>query len=98
MGKRVRGKDYRGRSKKTRGGERAAAQPSKEDGFGDWVYENASFAAYYQAQGVVPAGEWDAFMKALATPLPTSFRVNSSCVFADRWAVRFVSVLKFANH
>lgn len=86
MGKRVRGKDYRGKSKKNRPdtrGDRAEGQ-SKEENFSDWVYENESFSAYYKAQGILPDAEWDAFMASLATSLPTSFRVNTSCPFAER--------------
>jgi len=33
-------------------------------------------------QGIVPEGEWDAFMTALATPLPATFRINGSGKFA----------------
>lgn len=40
-----------------------------------------------QAQGVVPEAEWDTFMKFLGTPLPTTFRINNSCPFAERYAL-----------
>ncbi|KAI9989643.1 hypothetical protein PInf_019928 [Phytophthora infestans] len=33
---------------------------------------------------IVADADWDTFKKALATPLPTTFRINSSCPFADR--------------
>ena len=33
-------------------------------------------------QGIVPEGEWDAFMGALRAPLPTTFRINGSGRFA----------------
>eukprot|EP00667_Euglena_gracilis_P008942 EG_transcript_9069 len=37
---------------------------------------SARFAAYYRRQGVVPEGEWAAFLAALQTPLPMALRVN----------------------
>lgn len=52
--------------------------------FADWVYDNERFDAYYKAQHIVADVEWDAFKKALATPLPTTFRINPSCSFAER--------------
>ena len=33
-------------------------------------------------QGIVPEGEWDAFIKQLRTPLPTTFRINGRGKFA----------------
>eukprot|EP00937_MAST-01D_sp_MAST-1D-sp2_P007272 g7272.t1 len=33
---------------------------------------------YYQAQGIVAAGEWDALQRALCRPLPCSCRVNAA--------------------
>ncbi|KAF4322772.1 hypothetical protein BBO99_00001427 [Phytophthora kernoviae] len=60
------------------------AEDWRADKFADWVYENENFDAYYKAQGIVPEADWEAFKKALATPLPTTFRINSSCPFADR--------------
>ena len=33
-------------------------------------------------QGIVPAGEWDAFIAQLRTPLPTTFRINGRGKFA----------------
>ncbi|CAH0475822.1 unnamed protein product [Peronospora belbahrii] len=56
----------------------------RADKFADWVYENENFDAYYKAQKIVADTDWVAFKKALATPLPTTFRINSSCPFADR--------------
>ncbi|KIY95157.1 tRNA-(m5C) methyltransferase [Monoraphidium neglectum] len=41
------------------------------------------FAEYYKAQGVVPEGEWDAFIDVLRQPLPTTFRINGSGRYAD---------------
>ena len=38
---------------------------------------------YYQKQGVVPEGEWDAFMAVLRTQLPTTFRINGLRKFAQ---------------
>ena len=34
------------------------------------------------AQGIVPEGEWDAFMEKLRAPLPTTFRINGRGKFA----------------
>ncbi|ETO76887.1 hypothetical protein F444_07777 [Phytophthora nicotianae P1976] len=65
---------------------RADGKPEdwRADRFADWVYENDNFDAYYKAQNIVADADWDAFKKALGTPLPTTFRINSSCPFADR--------------
>ena len=41
------------------------------------------FVEYYQKQGVVPEGEWDAFMAVLRTQLPTTFRINGMGKFAQ---------------
>uniref|UniRef100_A0AAV1V7D0 SAM-dependent MTase RsmB/NOP-type domain-containing protein n=1 Tax=Peronospora matthiolae TaxID=2874970 RepID=A0AAV1V7D0_9STRA len=73
--------DYRS-EKKQRGDGKAEEWPA--DRFADWVYENKHFDAYYKAQNIVADADWDAFKKALATPLPTTFRINSSCPFAER--------------
>lgn len=61
------------------------SEAKKEDGFTEWVYTNDNFIQYYKAQGVVPDAEWETFMKFLATPLPTTFRINNSCPFAERY-------------
>ena len=56
---------------------------------------HAGFEEYYQRQGIVPEGEWDAFMESLRTPLPTTFRINGSGKFAadlrDHLAQDFLS-------
>jgi 16S rRNA C967 or C1407 C5-methylase (RsmB/RsmF family) len=44
---------------------------------------NADFATYYKDQGVVPEGEWDAFVAAMGRPLPVTFRVNPLSPGAD---------------
>ncbi|CAI5745058.1 unnamed protein product [Peronospora destructor] len=84
MGKRSRngrgGGRHRG-NKKSRGD--GKAEDWRADKFADWVYENANFDAYYKAQNIVADSDWAAFKKALATPLPTTFRINRSCPFAD---------------
>ncbi|KAG6977130.1 hypothetical protein JG688_00000650 [Phytophthora aleatoria] len=89
MGKRSRNGRGGGRGGgRGRGNKKPRADGKEEDWradkFADWVYENESFDAYYKAQNIVPDADWDAFKKALATPLPTTFRINSSCPFADR--------------
>ncbi|KAL8016450.1 putative SAM-dependent methyltransferase RsmB/NOP2-type, RNA (C5-cytosine) methyltransferase [Plasmopara halstedii] len=87
MGKRSRNGRSGGRgggrgSKKSRA--YGAVDDWRTDRFADWVYENENFDAYYKSQNIMADTEWDAFKKALATPLPTTFRINSSCPFADR--------------
>ncbi|KAE9043249.1 tRNA (cytosine(34)-C(5))-methyltransferase [Phytophthora rubi] len=83
------------RSRNGRGGGRGGGRGKKPradgkeedwraDKFADWVYENDQFDAYYKAQNIMADADWAAFKKALATPLPTTFRINSSCPFADR--------------
>ncbi|KAG2790560.1 hypothetical protein JG687_00000380 [Phytophthora cactorum] len=89
MGKRSRNGRGGGRGGgRGRGNKKPRAYGKEEDWradkFADWVYENENFDAYYKAQNIVPNADWDAFKKALATPLPTTFRINSSCPFADR--------------
>jgi tRNA (cytosine34-C5)-methyltransferase len=44
---------------------------------------NALYETYYQEQQIVPEGEWDSFMRALRTPLPTSFRVSPTSQYKD---------------
>ncbi|KAJ6590417.1 cytosine-5--methyltransferase [Mycena vulgaris] len=39
---------------------------------------NPRFATYYQTQNIVPADQWEPFLDALRTPLPTTFRVAGS--------------------
>ena len=84
-------------TKRSRFGRRSAGRGHKKpradetgddwraDKFGDWVYENENFDAYYKAQNIMSDSDWPAFKKALATPLPTTFRINSSCPFAERF-------------
>jgi len=45
--------------------------------------KNERFSSYYQAQNIIPEDEWESFMDALRTPLPTTFRVAGSrqCVW-----------------
>ena len=51
-------------------------------------------------QGIVPEGEWDAFMETLRKPLPTTFRINGRGRFAadlrDRLQQDFFS--QFSEH
>ena len=81
-----------GKRSRRHGGKRSNTKKSRADGnadawradkFADWVYENEAFDTYYKAQHIVADSDWTAFKKALATPLPTTFRINSSCPFAD---------------
>lgn len=53
----------------------------------NWLEEgemhNADFEEYYKEQGIVPEGEWDAFMTTLRKALPVTFRINGGGRFAD---------------
>ncbi|KAH9829989.1 cytosine-5--methyltransferase [Rhodofomes roseus] len=39
---------------------------------------NERFERYYKAQRILPEDEWESFMEAMRTPLPTTFRVTGS--------------------
>ncbi|KAG5155290.1 hypothetical protein JHK82_013259 [Glycine max] len=45
--------------------------------------ENAAFDFYYKEQGIVDLQYWDQFVALLRTPLPATFRINSSSQFSD---------------
>ncbi|KAL9329660.1 hypothetical protein ACSQ67_004663 [Phaseolus vulgaris] len=45
--------------------------------------ENAAFDFYYKEQGIVDLQQWDQFVAVLRTPLPATFRINSSSQFSD---------------
>ena len=74
----------------------------QEDGTGYETapQENQAFEDYYQRQGIIPEGQWDDFMKALRTPLPTTFRINGTGKFAadlrDKLETDFFSKLQMA--
>ncbi|KAK1226168.1 tRNA (cytosine-5-)-methyltransferase ncl1 [Marasmius sp. AFHP31] len=44
---------------------------------------NERFAAYYKAQDILPEEEWESFLDALRSPLPTTFRVAGSRLTAQ---------------
>lgn len=46
------------------------------------VIDNPLFTEYYQAQAVMPAEEWDAFIACMRQPLPITFRINGTGRFA----------------
>lgn len=52
------------------------------DGYQATPTDNKAFEEYYKRQGIVPEGEWDAFMSSLRTPLPATFRINGTGRFA----------------
>ncbi|TMW56363.1 hypothetical protein Poli38472_006373 [Pythium oligandrum] len=99
MGKRGRRGGGFNRSKKNRGdaGQKAngAWDQNREENYSEWVYSNDNFVKYYQAQEVVAPEEWESFMAYLAKPLPTTFRINNSCAFADRIRERIATDFKF---
>ncbi len=43
---------------------------------------NPLFTEYYQAQGVMPAEQWDTFIACMRTPLPITFRINGTGRYA----------------
>ncbi|RDX78380.1 tRNA (cytosine(34)-C(5))-methyltransferase, partial [Mucuna pruriens] len=45
--------------------------------------QNAAFDFYYKEQGIVDPQHWDQFVQVLRTPLPATFRINSSSQFSD---------------
>ncbi|XP_054237719.1 RNA cytosine C(5)-methyltransferase NSUN2 [Indicator indicator] len=45
-------------------------------GYPEIVKENELFERYYRELGIVPDGEWDAFMAALREPLPATLRIT----------------------
>jgi len=47
------------------------------------VDEETPFEAYYKLQRVVGQDEWEEFLKALRTPLPVTFRMNSMASRSD---------------
>jgi multisite-specific tRNA:(cytosine-C5)-methyltransferase len=61
----------------------------RPNGQGEWKttsvaeLQNATFEEYYKTQGIVPEAEWDQFLGALKTELPTTFRVTGSRAHAD---------------
>lgn len=64
-----------------RGGERRgrwadASLQGWAGGYPEIVKENELFERYYRELGIVPAGEWDAFMAALREPLPATLRIT----------------------
>jgi len=63
-----------GKPSKAPGGYAAA---DGDDGYpAPHVLESAEFSKYYTGLGLVPEGEWDAFIAALQTPLGVSFRIS----------------------
>ncbi|TPX45291.1 hypothetical protein SeLEV6574_g03949 [Synchytrium endobioticum] len=66
---------YKNKKRETRGRpESTSRQPSGRPQYTDRSHQNAAFEEYYKAQGLVPADEWDRFINALRTSLPSTFR------------------------
>ena len=67
-------------------GRRENAWGDRRQGHGEFLdrkqLSNEAFEEYYRVQGVVPEGEWDAFVASLRKPLPITFRINGSGKFA----------------
>ena len=68
-----------------------------EAGYGEWILTNDDFVEYYQAQALVTPEEWPALMASLATPLPTTFRINQSCEFAAEIRQEIVTDFQFSG-
>lgn len=67
------------RIKRNRTSENAAAPKDHRDyEENTLIRENAAFEAYYRAQGVIPEGEFEEFMGALRTGLPSTFRITGN--------------------
>ncbi|XP_020233288.1 tRNA (cytosine(34)-C(5))-methyltransferase [Cajanus cajan] len=45
--------------------------------------QNDAFDFYYKEQGIVHPQQWEQFVAVLRTPLPATFRINSSSQFSD---------------
>ncbi|NXO00762.1 NSUN2 methyltransferase, partial [Rhinopomastus cyanomelas] len=58
------------------GGADGEQQAGWSGGYPEIVKENALFERYYRELGIVPAGEWDAFMATLREPLPATLRIT----------------------
>ena len=56
----------------------AAARKADEIWFRKCGHGEMLFTAYYRGQGLVPPGEWPAFLAALRRPLPLTFRVHGA--------------------
>ncbi|BAT73408.1 uncharacterized protein HKW66_Vig0011380 [Vigna angularis] len=60
--------------------------PSSTENNPSWTpfaTENAAFDFYYKEQGIVEPQQWEQFVAVLRTPLPATFRINSSSQFSD---------------
>ncbi|KAF9265863.1 S-adenosyl-L-methionine-dependent methyltransferase [Marasmius fiardii PR-910] len=69
-----------------RGGKRGRA-PKKDEYRTDLLQKsdmrNERFETYYKAQNIIPEEEWEEFLDALSSPLPTTFRVAGSRLTAN---------------
>lgn len=52
--------------------------PKRHEQYKEIVKENENFLNYYKHQKVCPEDEWELFLKAIRSDLPTTFRVTSS--------------------
>ncbi|XP_051465957.1 RNA cytosine C(5)-methyltransferase NSUN2 isoform X2 [Apus apus] len=66
----------RERQQERGGGGGGDEQAGWAGGYPEIVKENELFERYYRELGIVPAGEWDAFMAALREPLPATLRIT----------------------
>ncbi|KAF5390600.1 hypothetical protein D9757_002741 [Collybiopsis confluens] len=65
------------------GGKHAKADEYRTDLIQKSDMHNEQFYAYYQAQNIVPQDDWESFLDALRSPLPTTFRVAGSRQIAE---------------
>jgi hypothetical protein len=66
------------RARTTPGGAEAPAADQQRKEWANVPKTNALFERFYQAQPMLDADAWPAFMEALRTPLPTTFRITGT--------------------
>ncbi|KAM9302754.1 RNA cytosine C(5)-methyltransferase NSUN2 isoform 2-T2 [Morus bassanus] len=79
MGRRARDRRRQQQQRQERGGDGGGGGGDRAGwagGYPEIVKENELFERYYRELGIVPAGEWDAFMAALREPLPATLRIT----------------------
>ena len=62
-----------------KGNEKTEERKERTDDYVNIIKKNEDFENYYKTQKIVPAEEWDDFMKTVVQTLPASFRIASNC-------------------